>query len=258
MKNSTKLILAAVALAAAASAQAQYTPGNNKLLLGFSTATSTGDLVIDLGSFSSLPSGVDLNTSGNTGFGSDAALLTALENVHLGNGSVNSLIWGVVGGNGNNAPTSYNIYTTVAHGTTYPHINAANIPNAVADVDTLGLSIASGKSVVVNPLALNGNSVTEIMHNAGGTAALQADWTDPTTTTSATFGNSGTQYAVEDLYYQQKGQVGGTLEGAFTLGSDGSVVWNATAVPEPTTYGLLAGLGVLALSLRRHLTRKQS
>jgi len=255
MKNSTKLILAAVALAAATSAQAQYTPGNNEMLLGFSTASSTGDLVIDLGSFSSLPSGVDLNTSGNTGFGSDAALKTALGQNGL---SLNSLIWGVVGGNGDNAPTSYNIYTTVAHGGQYPNLPQNGIPNAMGGVDTLGLSITSGKSAIVNPVQLNGNSVTEIMHNAAGSAALQIDWTDPTTTTSGTFASGGTQYAVEDLYYQQKGQVGGTLEGAFTLGSDGSIVFNAVAVPEPTTYGLLAGLGLLALSLRRHLTRKQS
>jgi len=256
MKRINKMALAAIAATAlAASAQAQYISGNNDLLLGFTTTASTGDLAIDLGSFSSLPSGVDLNTSGNTGFGSDAALKTALGQNGL---SLNSLIWGVVGGNAGNAPASYNIYSTVAHGVAFPHLPAAGIPIAMGDVDTLGLSITSGRSAIVDPTLGNGNSVTEVMHNAGGSALLQTDWTDPTTTTSGTFSSGGTQYAVEDLYYQQKGQVGGTLEGTFTLGSDGSFVYNAVAVPEPATFGLLGGFGLLLLALRRQFARKAS
>ena len=192
--------------------------------------------MIDLGSFSSLPSGLDLNTSGNTGFGSDAALQTALGQNGL---SLNSLIWGVVGGNANNAPASYNIYSTVGHGVAFPHLPANGIPTAVGGIDTLGNSITSGTTAITDPTAGNGNSVAEIMHNSSGTAYLQSNWTDPTTTTSSTFSSGGTQYAVEDLYYQQKGQVGGTLEGTFTLGSDGSFVFNAVAVPEPATFGLL-------------------
>jgi hypothetical protein len=251
MKRINKMALAAIAATAlAASAQAQYNSGD--LLLGFTTSASHGDLVIDLGSFASLTSG-DLNTSGHTGFANDAALATALGANGL---SLNSLSWGVVGGFSTVPSAPYGIYTTVAHGTAFPTLAQSSIPNAVGDNDTLGNSIGSGKQAITDPTAQNGNSVSEVWHNSAGTASLQVDWIDPTTATSGTFG-TGLNYLSEDLYYQAKG-AGAVDVGTFTLGSDGSLTFAATAVPEPATFGLFGGFGLLLLALRRQFARKAS
>jgi hypothetical protein len=52
-----------------------------------------------------------------------------------------------------------------------------------------------------------------------------------------------------------------TTLGTITIDANADS-WNftgaAAAVPEPTTYGLLAGAGMLALSLRRQFTRKNA
>jgi hypothetical protein len=39
--------------------------------------------------------------------------------------------------------------------------------------------------------------------------------------------------------------------GQFVIDSSGDVAYDVTAVPEPSTYGLLAGAGLLAFALRR-------
>jgi hypothetical protein len=46
---------------------------------------------------------------------------------------------------------------------------------------------------------------------------------------------------------------GDTYEGYFTFKSDGEVDFTEVAVPEPSTYGLIAGLGLLGLAFRRQL-----
>src|SRR5215510_13151042 len=93
MKHTTKLALSAFALAAAvSSAQAQYSSGD--LLLGFNTAASTGDLIINLGNGNSLVSGGTRNLNSVIGL-TPAQLVTALNANGL---SLNNLNWGVVGG----------------------------------------------------------------------------------------------------------------------------------------------------------------
>src|SRR5271169_6478015 len=102
--NTVKSGLMVVAsLVAAATVQAQlpvsdYTDSNDESLLGFTIPSSTGDLVIDLGTATQAGVGgstvVDLIAHNNVGQ-SAAALQTQLNGLY---GNMNSLSWGVVGG----------------------------------------------------------------------------------------------------------------------------------------------------------------
>jgi hypothetical protein len=238
MKHTSKLVLVVLASAAVSSAQAQY--NNGDLLLGFNTAASTGDLIIDLGNGNSLVAGGSQNLNGVIGL-TPAQLVTALNANNL---SLNNLNWGVVGGQSD--PGNTYIYTTVNTGI------AGGIGNAVSDNDTIGFSIVSGNRVVNNPGAGAGTSVKEAW--LGGTGSVSSDYANPTAQTASTFA-SPVQFMSENFYKNVNGTV--VLEGQFTLGSDGSFAFTS-AVPEPATYGVVAGLGLLILSIRRQFLRKES
>jgi hypothetical protein len=75
-----------------------------------------------------------------------------------------------------------------------------------------------------------------------------------------TTGSPFTTGIVSDLFeYNGTGAAGGSVyEGDFTFNTDGSLDFTTptTAVPEPTTYGILAAGGLLALSLGKQLRRQ--
>ncbi len=58
---------------------------------------------------------------------------------------------------------------------------------------------------------------------------------------------------IEDLYGVKANGTAASLLGTVTFDSTGPLTFNAVAVPEPATYGVLAGLGLLALCVRRQL-----
>jgi PEP-CTERM motif len=81
-------------------------------------------------------------------------------------------------------------------------------------------------------------------------------------TTSDTFSTDGGTY-VSDLFELDPGlgsSTPSTLQGYFTLNNTGELDFTSavTAVPEPGTYGLLTGGGLLLLSLHNRLFRKQT
>jgi hypothetical protein len=41
----------------------------------------------------------------------------------------------------------------------------------------------------------------------------------------------------------------------FTLGNDGTLTYGIVSAPEPTTYGLMAGLGLLMIAFRRRSSK---
>jgi hypothetical protein len=217
------------------SAQAQYAPGD--LIVGF-TSGSGNDLVYDIGTFSSL-------VNGET-FSLNSAITTT-----AGHANLNNLNWGVVGAQ--NVLGVRTAYSTVPHGqTTAPaNINGSTAFNTVATaVNTIGQFITSGPAgtdAASDAASWNGETIV----GGGGTyfnVYGSATPNNPNSTTPASF-TSGS--IVEDVYGVQANNSAGNLLGTFTFDSTGTLTFNTVAVPEPSTYGLLAGLGLLALTVRR-------
>jgi hypothetical protein len=232
MNKILKIAVVTAALAAAASAQAQpYVSGD--LLIGFVGASS--DLTIDLGSASALAGSssiVNLNS-----VISASTLVSDLNSI----GGLSSSSWGAVAFLKNNFMDSTAGSLSLAGQYSSP---------AKSDVDTAGLAIVSGASAIVAHGANPGNSWSYQISTgtaAGNTGFFVSDaGVNPNVITGA---------GSEVLYGSDTaGDI--TALGTLTVTSDGGLTF--TPVPEPASFGLLAGLGVLALSIRRQLTRAQS
>jgi len=243
MKNSYKAaLLAALGLAAVASANAAaYTPGD--LLVGFTTA-SGNDLIFDLGSESSVINGT----------ASYAALDSLLASTY--GTSLSGVSWGVIG-NTANSLTARTIFTTTVQGT---------VPNTITGNGAFGK-----ENTVALALAANGPSGALTV----GQSATPAASSDTSWYTETLNGKLTTDYINA---YENPNVVGATsadfssvlfdgsdpvLLGDFTLGSVGSndtftFTAAGSSVPEPSTYGLIAGAGLLIISLRNKFSRKQA
>jgi hypothetical protein len=236
-------------------ARAQYAANSDHLVLGFTTTTSTGDLVIDLGTPASVGVGgsttVDLIANGNVGM-TAAAFKTKLTSLY---GSVNGLSWGVVGGHQLN-PTNAAIYSTVTNGAAAPP-KAADF-GADAFIDTAGYTIDGSytptNTAVVDPTLQNGNSWSEIISPGSTLYAFVYDYHDPNTKTRSTFG-TGLNYAREDLYLTTPQLPNSVLKGSLTLGSDGSLTFTPASgliAPSVTTMAatsVTAGTATLNASI---------
>lgn len=251
MSNITKMAVAAMAagvLAGSAQAQlvSQFTMNQDQLLLGFTTPTSTGDLVIDLGTATQVGVGggstVDLNNSGNVGL-TPSGLVTELTGLF---GGMGGLSFGVVGGHSTSANNNA-IFSTVADGSSAPVLGAVGTLNSAAN--TVGVQIdGSGSPAnqqIVNPT--QGNQISWTEQIGSPNSLWQKNGTSPDTATPATF-TSGS--VVEDLYAKVDGVE--AMEGTITLSANGNVVFAPAVVPEPGTCAL-AVLGLLAFGLRRRL-----
>lgn len=228
-------LLAALGLATVTSVHAAaYTAGD--LLVGFTT-TSGNDLIYDLGQESAL-------SNGET-FSALSSLLSAdFSDLSIVN-------WGVIG-NTANSGTARTVYTTTVPGVvpgTITGSGAFGKENTVATTfgqNAPGAAITAGQSYTVaasgatswNTETLNGTLTTDYVNayeNPNVLGAGKADF-------------SGVLFDGSNP----------TLLGQFTLGANDSFTFNTVAVPEPTTYGMLAGAGLLVVSMRNQLRRKQA
>lgn len=244
MKDSLKIALvAAASLAVASSAIAQPTSySSGDLLLGFTDGNGAhNDLVLDLGPVSGL-------TAGPVNVGATPSTLSSQLTANYG--GIGNANFGFVASSFTSS-THYSTYATVAHGSPAPNLGApGTLDSAVTGV---GQAIGDGSGPYANSQSYNANqgfgfSWTE---NISGGSSL---WQLNTTGGSPDAKASGTAAVVEDLY----GRVntpGLTLLGTLTLQPSGEVDFAPVPVPEPTTYGLIAGLGLLAVTLRRQFAR---
>lgn len=234
-----RLIWMAAALTLSAGAgYAQYASGD--LVAGF-TSGSGNDLVYDLGRYSSFTDGETWNL--NSALTSSPGSYTSLGNLNLG--VVGALSLGL-------SASQKTVYSTVPTGQGAP----VNVPNTTTfngirtSIDTIGQFITSGSAGIdaaSDPASWNGETIvggSGTYFNAYGSATPN----NPNSTTPATF-TSGS--VVEDLYAVKADNTPGTLLGTLTFSPSGSLTFNASPVPEPTTLSLLGLLGLGLLAVRR-------
>jgi PEP-CTERM motif len=216
MNNTSKFALAVVAaLGLTASAHAQSVSGD--LLLGFSGGAT--DYIQDIGQVGSLFQGETWNIGANRG-----------------------TVFGVVGSVGSGFTAIYSTSSDPGQNSFDP---TGAGPAADGDIGTLFGSI-TGPGQTRTPAPGDSTSWTANTHQPAGTvsAAFQNDWYDPNASASATA-------------YFFKNQNNGTVTplSFFTYNSTSGILTYGAAVPEPSTYGLFAGLGVLVVCLRRQVQK---
>jgi len=254
MNKFTKMAIVAAGVALVAQgARASFTV--NDLYLGFTQGSASSDLIIDLGQGSSMSGSSVINLSGDLGG------LSTFNTIF--NNSANGVSMAIVGGD--NVFNQYGVFAT--------QLRTGGAGNAsVAGSDLTGQTHISGQ------MSGGAGSITPVAALAGGLPAAGGMVTDPnktyssdidlTTGANSFVGKTGVSPAstidssgviMEDLWgattstaYSYKGYF------TFDYNNDSLTFTPSTlaAVPEPATYGLFAGFGLLALSLRRQFRRK--
>ena len=250
MKKIALLILAGEVILASQSGFAQFV--SNDLYLGFQNQAggASQDYIVNLGQASSLvgmTSVVDLSSDFNV-----SSFNTVL-------GSSSSMFGGVVGGN---QSSSADLYLTQLRS------GGAGSPA------TAGSSIAS----TITRATINSavSKLTSLNAPAAGTGVLDGNKTwesqvEPTFTASSFYGVTGfnpdssvssSTVLYEDLWSAANSSLSGgkpfTYDGYFTLdltGAKPSLTFTSSAVPEPSTYGLIGAAGLLAFSVRRSIRK---
>jgi hypothetical protein len=240
MKKQIKSALLAAAAVGALASAAQATTYNGDLIIGF-TATTGNDVVYDLGAVSQFSSGQSWSLgsillSGTTGVGVGSSASSASV------ANLNGVQWGVVG----SASSPRSIFSSID-------------PNAAPPATIPG---ASGWSSIDS----NVRTIYQNMPSAAAGQHFQVLATDTTSWNGQTVAGGGNDFldnygspnitglGTEALYDTLANGSDPTYIGRLDLLANGTV--NFVPVPEPTTYGILAGLGLLALSFRRQVLGK--
>lgn len=276
------LALSGAALATVSTAQAQIsTYSQDDLLLNFRNATTTSDsdVLVDLGNINTFVAAVAALPGGTAALDSGTGITPTPGYTST---FTSSGVLGVVGtpSTGNQVgfsvagsdQTSKTIYLSrvistgsLIPGTPSSQVSSINQGKTVNDIANIGLTGETGT-------ALTGGALGSTAVVASGTAGSYQLEAEASTSLPAVISYGGTQGitsgnggAIEglqtgsgDIYealwtVPVSGSGTPSFDGYFTFQPDGEVDFTTTptAVPEPTTYGMLAGLGLLALAARR-------
>lgn len=243
-----KLAKVAVVVAGLALVAQVANAANNDLLLGFNGNSSSSDYVINLGNSTSL-----FNSSSVVDLSSDFSLSTFNSTFS----SVNGTKMGAGGGTSSLNPIFFFTEnrgsagdSSTALSLTPPSITTTVASGAAGAFNGISPFPAAGTGTLIN----NGNAtsftsqMTTLQNNTGlnpstaiGSGVIYEDLWQATKTT-------GTSTA-----WVYKGYL--TFD---TTGANPLLTFTPTAVPEPSTYGLFGGMGILALAMRRQLRRKNA
>jgi hypothetical protein len=219
---------------------------NNDLILGFTQAGGTTDYIIDLGQATAVgvngTSVIDIS-----GYINQSTFTSAF-------GAGNNVSASVVGGKNGSTATLYVTATRSGAGnnampnstTPNPGLDATSLSTMGAQANSLGITYTAGTGTTIGNGAANSFTVG-ILNNYASEGSI-----DPRTALTGTI--------FEDLWFNHvtAGTAQGWVyEGYFTI-NEGTPTLTFTPagfvpVPEPATYGVLAGAGLLALCLRRQL-----
>jgi hypothetical protein len=237
------LVAASVAMVATARAQSYIT---GDLVIGFTGGTAS-DVLFDLGAGTSLPTSGSLNLSSFL----SSSLLQNNGYLTLDGKSV-----GVIGARPIPGGTTGNqgIWSTTIHSGPAPSTlgNSSAFNAARLSVDATG-GFIDGNGSPINSAVVDKNDPNSwnINVKSGGANTFISNYGDP----NVPFSGSST---ILDLWYErwQDNPQGPALLGTLTLGSDYSLTF--TAVPEPSTYGLVAGFGLLMFGIRRQMKLRRA
>ena len=235
-------VLAGVAAAAVSSAQAQYaslgsTYAAGDAVAGFTTG-SGNELIVNLGLISSLSNGEQWNLSTLLGTGTgDAGFATD-----------NSLQWGVLGIKGTTYySTGLNNPTATGNAAAANYLKSMFLSNVNYPINSSGYVVGSASDT----LSWNNNVATG---NSGATESpysLLLGSPDKTTAATGSF-----TFAQDAANWYTSGSTGAQQPLGFSFNSSGILMYGTQAsAPEPGTYGLLAGVGMLLLAVRRQFAR---
>lgn len=258
----TALLTTTVLLSAGPSAKAVLTINTGDLFLGFKGTGDTQDYLIDLGNvaqFSSLDgSTFTVNLGGSIG----ADLTTAFSDW----ANRNDVFWGAAGttydGVGNLTAT---IYLTRARSQLTP--NTQSVPwtarsnsGQVASVSLIqgleGFYKDQGAATVNSTKATFQTASTS--NTFATLTANNSDFLVGGNIEGAFSSTNGTANSVLDLYQidpTNSVNPGTKYLGKFTIDNAGVVQF--TAVPEPSTYGLIVGAGAILFALKRRGDRRR-
>jgi hypothetical protein len=271
-----KYLLSGLFLAGLTGAAYAQAAANSDLIVGFNAVAGTGastNVMIDVGSVSSYFTATagtyaigNLNTSLTNTYGagwntrSDLWFGVAGATTGAGpgpNGQLTNTVWVSSAGTGlTNAPSwkqrSAGFYIT-------PNTNISAVYNGF---DTL-TSGATSLSDITSQTSAFGATLKGVSIGTGAGSAWSAAGGGASLGTASafalsSFANTGVQFEtlangvnVLDLYQSQPGTGNGVDLGYFKLGGDGSLTFNVTPIPEPSTYAAILGLASLGFVMIR-------
>jgi len=241
-----KLAKLAVVIAGLALVSQVANAANNDLILGFNGNGSANDYVINLGNATSLFSSssvVDLSSDFNmTTFNSTFS-------------SVNGTKMGAGGGTSSLNPVFF--FTQLRGAAGDPSTALSLTPPSITTTTASG---AASQFNGISPFPAAGTGQLMTSANAGSFTSQMTTLFNNTGLNPSFAIGSGVIY--EDLWQATKTTGTSTTwkyEGYLTFDTTGAnalLTFTPTAVPEPSTYGLFGGAGVLALAVRRQFRRK--
>jgi hypothetical protein len=276
-KQTLMAALAGAALLMTLQARAQISYNTGDLLLNFRNVNDSGDgtvngpeVVVDLGpasTFAGLTGVTDLDP--NTGTGKFTA--SSLQTAFAANGLANVGFSAAATTEGIVTPNAF--YVTTFEATAGTYTSASSYPNGTVSstgqnnfanaINGVGTGAAGASTDGTSFLsALGGLSTSQAVKEGSDTFNYGGQATTGSQPTVISYGGVSTAVSLESSQYAalwnvpQKNLGTATELGYFTFNdSTGDITYTSdlASVPEPSTYGLMAGIGLLALVFRRQL-----